>query len=304
MYGAIANLGGRILEEVNLNSQKPVGDDETFDRLVGLIEKLMSSPTLQGRRIRGIGIGVPGVTLHQDGIVKWAYAYTWRDFPLKQKLNGHFNLPIIVDNDVNLSALGELWFGAGQSCQNMIVITDDIGIGAGIIIDGSLYRGAHEASGEIGNMVPGVAFLGKDYQNFGALESVASGTAIVQQARKSLKGRRAAAELENLLPEDVFTAARQGEKWAMTIIDHTADDLAVAITNLAAAFDPEIIVFGSGISNFADLFVEPILKRIDGILPDLPRLVVSTLGRRSTVMGAITNLIHNTSNFYVVHKLS
>jgi len=186
----------------------------------------------------------------------------------------------------------------------MIVITDDIGIGAGIIIDGSLYRGAHEASGEIGNMVPGVAFLGKDYQNFGALESVASGTAIVQQARKSLKGRRAAAELENLLPEDVFTAARQGEKWAMTIIDHTADDLAVAITNLAAAFDPEIIVFGSGISNFADLFVEPILKRIDGILPDLPRLVVSTLGRRSTVMGAITNLIHNTSNFYVVHKLS
>jgi len=103
MYGAIANLGGRILEEVNLNSQKPVGDDETFDRLVGLIEKLMSSPTLQGRRIRGIGIGVPGVTLHQDGIVKWAYAYTWRDFPLKQKLNGHFNLPIIVDNDVNLS---------------------------------------------------------------------------------------------------------------------------------------------------------------------------------------------------------
>jgi len=63
---------------------------ETFDRLVGLIEKLMSSPTLQGRRIRGIGIGVPGVTLHQDGIVKWAYAYTWRDFPLKQKIERAF----------------------------------------------------------------------------------------------------------------------------------------------------------------------------------------------------------------------
>ena len=79
---------------------------------------------------------------------------------------------------MNLAALGELWFGAGQNVQNMVLITIGTGIGAGIIIDGALYRGAHEASGEIGNMLPGREFLGKNYQDFGALESVASAPAL------------------------------------------------------------------------------------------------------------------------------
>jgi glucokinase-like ROK family protein len=304
LYGAISDLGGRVLEEVNLGRQESVGDSETFERLVSLIEQLMASPQLKQRRVRGIGVGVPGVTLHKEGVVKWAYAYTWRDFPLKEKLSQRFDLPIIVDNDVNLSALGELWFGAGQNTQNMILITNDIGIGAGIIVDGALYRGANEASGEIGNMIPDTSFLGKDYKNFGALETVASGTALAEIARRSLKDKLPKSELDKLLAEDVFTAARQGKKWAQNIIAKVVDYMAVAIANLSTAFDPEIIILGSGISYSADLFIDPILQRINGSLPITPKLVVSKLGRRATVMGAITNVIHNTSNFYVVHKLS
>jgi predicted NBD/HSP70 family sugar kinase len=254
--------------------------------------------------VRGIGVGAPGVTLHKEGIVTWAYTLHWDNFPLKAKLSERYDLPIIVDNDVNLAALGELWFGAGQNVQDMILIAIGTGIGAGVIIDGALYRGSKEASGEIGNMIPGREFLGKNYQDFGALESVASGTGIAARGRDLLRSQRSQQELLDLMAEDVFNAARKGEPWAWTVINETVDYLAIAIANLVSAFDPELVVLGGGVSRSADMLIAPILSRIAGAIPNPPKLVVSNLGLQATVMGAITNVLHNTSNFYVVHKLS
>jgi len=303
IYGALSDLGGNILDEVNIAQHGASGED-SFNRLTTLIDTLLASPKLSGRQVHGIGVGAPGITLHREGIVTWANTLHWKDFPLKQRLNQLYPYPITVDNDVNLAAMGELWFGAGQNTQNMVLIAIGTGIGAGIIIDGALYRGASEASGEIGNMLPGREFLGSNYQDFGALESVASGTGITDRARAALAGKLTAEELENLNAEDVFEAARQKQGWAVKIIRETVDYLAIAIANLAVAFDPELIILGGGVSRSAEMLVEPILKRIEGTIPSLPRLVVSSLGLRAGVMGAITNVLHNTSNFYVVHKLS
>jgi len=303
MYGAISDLGGNIVDEVNIGHHGSSGED-SFNQLTTLIDSLLASPRVEGRRILGIGVGAPGVTLHKEGIVTWAYTLHWDKFPLKARLAKVYDLPITVDNDVNLAALGELWFGAGQNTQDMILIAIGTGIGAGVIINGLLYRGAKEASGEIGNMIPGREFLGKNYLDFGALESVASGTGIAERARQVLESKRDPAELENLTAEDVFDAARLKQEWAWTIINETVDYLAIAIANLVASFDPELIVLGGGVSRSADLLIEPIMQRITGVIPNPPKLVVSSLGLRATVMGAITNVLHNTSNFYVVHKLS
>jgi glucokinase len=303
MYGALSNLGGTILDEVNIGHHGTSGED-SFNQLAGMIDTLLASPKVDGRRVRGIGVGAPGVTLHKQGIVTWAYTLHWDNYPLKEKLAARYDLPITVDNDVNLAALGELWFGAGQNTQDMILIAIGTGIGAGVIINGALYRGSKEASGEIGNIIPGREFLGKNYLDFGALESVASGTGIAERARNLLKDQRLPAELENLTAEDVFDAARLKQEWAWTIINETVDYLAIAIINLVASFDPDLIVLGGGVSRSADLLIEPIMHRITGVIPNPPKLVVSQLGLRATVMGAITNVLHNTSNYYVVHKLS
>lgn len=303
IYGALSNLGGTVIDEMNIDRHGTQGD-ESYEALTNLIDTLLASPKLEGRSVRGIGVGAPGVTLHKEGIVRWAYSLAWKDFPLKARLTERYHLPITVDNDVNLAALGELWFGAGQNCQNMILVAIGTGIGAGIIIDGALYRGSSESSGEIGNMLPGKEFLGKNYLDFGALESVASGPGIAERARRLNKTRLSPADLEALVSEDVFDAARQGQKWAWALINETVDYLAVTIANLAVCFDPDLIVLGGGVSRSADMLVGPILQRIEGTIPVLPRLVVSSLGLRAGVMGAITNVLHNTSNFYVVHKLS
>ncbi len=303
IYGALSNLGGNILDEISLTPDSSHGDDN-YAVLVRLIDQLLASPKLEGRPVRGIGVGAPGITLHTEGVVKWAYSLNWKDFPLKEKLTERYHLATTVDNDVNLAALGELWFGAGQNCQNMVVITIGSGIGAGIIIDGALYRGSHEASGEIGNMLPGREFLGKNYLDFGALESVASGIGMTEHARNSLKTRLGPDELESFQAEDIFDAARLGKKWAWNLLNEVVDYLAVSIANLAVSFDPDVIVLGGWISRSADLLVEPILQHIGPSAPILPRLVVSNLGLRAGVMGAVATVLHNTSNFYVVHKLS
>ena len=303
MYGAISEIGGNIIDEVEMD-RHGASDEKCYDLLIKLIDKLLASPGLKGRRVRGIGVGAPGITHHREGIVKWAYALNWKDFPLKARLTKRYKLPITVDNDVNLAALGEHWFGAGQNTRNMVMITVGAGIGAGIIIDGSLYRGSSEASGEIGHMIPGREFLGKNYLDFGALESVASGTGMIGRARAVLRSRRDAADLNHLLAEDVFESAQRGEKWASSILDEVVDYLTIAVASLSVSFDPELIVLGGGITSFANMLVEPILHRLEGVIPTPSKLVVSSLGLRATVMGAIITVLHNTSNFYVVHKLS
>ncbi|HSB66640.1 MAG TPA: ROK family transcriptional regulator, partial [Anaerolineales bacterium] len=303
MYGALSDLGGNILDEVNIARHGTNGED-SFKRLTTLIDTLLATPKLAGRQVNGIGVGAPGITLHKEGIVTWANTLHWKNFPLKQRLSDLYPLPITVDNDVNLAAMGELWFGAGQNSQNMVMIAIGTGIGAGIIIDGALYRGASEASGEIGNMLPGCEFLGKNYEDFGALESVASGTGIAERARYLLKNHRTPEELENLTAEDVFEAAKQRQEWAWKIIDETVDYLTVAIANLMAAFDPEVIILGGGVSRSAEMLIQPILNRMRGAIPTLPKLVVSNLGLRAGVMGACIAVLNSTSNFYVVRKIS
>jgi len=303
IYGAISEIGGNLINEMEVDRRDATGD-ECYNLLTKLIDALLASPGIKGRKVRGIGVGAPGITRHREGIVKWAYILNWKDFPLKAKLSKRYKLPITVDNDVNLAALGEHWFGAGQNTQNMILITVGSGIGAGIIIDGALYRGSSEASGEIGHTIPSGDFLGRRFLDFGALEGVASGTGMIERARGLLKSRRDEASLKNLSTEDIFESAGRGEKWACSVLADTIDYLAIAIGNLSISFDPELIVLGGGVTKYADRLVQPIIDRLEGVIPASPKLVASNLGLRATVMGAIITVLHNTSNYYVVHKLS
>lgn len=303
MTGGIADLGGNLLEENELSRLGTLGE-ESYERLVALIESLLSSPKITGRTVRGIAVGVPGVTLHKEGVVIYAPSLDWRMFPLKQKLSDRFHLPIVVDNDVNLAAMGELWFGAGQNAKNLILVAIGAGIGAGLVLNGALYRGSTEASGEIGYLLPGKKFLNQRYEAFGALEELASGTGIVQRSRLALQGKISPEELKNLKAEDVFAAARRGESWAQEIVDDAVDYLTIAIASLSSYLDPDVIVLGGEAFRCFDDLVETLTNRIKSTITSEVHLVGSTLDRRAVVMGAITTILHNTSDFYIVHKLS
>ena len=302
LYGAVTDLAGNILTETTLPHQAQ--GVQLYDLLVKIIDQLLNFARKTGKNIRGIGVGAPGITYYEEGVVHWAPGLEWRDFPLKEKLTNGFQLPVVLDNDVNLAALGELWFGVGQGCSNMVLVMIGSGIGAGIIIGGGVYRGSHLTAGEIGFILPDRSGLGVRREGYGALEAIASGASIAARARRELAGHLPADQLAALTAEDVFNAHRRKEDWAGLIVNETIDYLAQMLASLAVCFDPDCIVLSGGIAKSADLLINPILERIDGVIPISPTLVVSNLGHRAAVMGTIVEILYNTADFYLVRKLS
>jgi len=301
MFGTVADLSGAIQHEVYMPYDRD-GPGDPLERLCELIARLLEAPRPPGQRMRGIGIGAPGITLSPEGIVAWAPSLGWRHLPLKEILTDRFDLPVFVENDVNLAALGEWGFGAGRGVQNLVSIAVGTGVGAGIIIGGALHRGRNQAAGEIGYLPPGVEFLGRRYAQFGALESLTSWPGIADRARQFLRKEGQPVPADGLDAQAVFAAARKGEPWACRVVAETVDYLSLAVASVSALFDPDVIVLGGGAAHSADLLIEPILQRLEGVLLFAPRLVASPLGRRAAVMGAIMLVLNATTEHVVVNR--
>jgi glucokinase-like ROK family protein len=303
MFGAVTDLSGNIQHEIYI-PHKPNNTPKGYlEELCKLIQKLLDAPRPKGQRIRGIGVGAPSITLVPQGVVTWAPTLGWRDLPLQDILAERFDISVFVDNDVNLAALGEWGFGAGRGAQNLVSIAIGTAIGAGIIIGDTLYRGYHQAAGEVGYLLPGVEFLGRQYNQFGALESLASGSGIANRAQQILKQEQIPLPSEDLTAQFVFEAARKGEPWAKQVLNETIDYLSIAIANVSILFDPEVVILGGGVARSADLLIDPIIQRLKGVMPFMPRLVASPLEQRATVMGAMMMVLNGANEYFVVKRL-
>ncbi len=301
IYGAVADYNGKILHEIREEHHKTQAE-ESLEYLCTIIDRLLIFSESTDLPIRGIGIGVPGVVHSNTGIVSIAPALDWKDFPLKSQLEERYEHPIVIDNDVNLAALGEMWFGTHENENNLVLLTIGTGIGAGIIINGAVYGGSHNLAGEVGYFLPDRSCLGQKYPGFGALELLASGTGIANRARTALVDSMSPNELEKLTAYDVFDAARRGEEWAAAVLDETVDYLAQLIGGISTIFDPDVILLGGGVSRSADLLIEPICGRLQGTLLLGPNIRASQLGYRAAVMGAIIRLLRMTANYYLLQK--
>jgi len=304
MLGTVADLAGNIQHELYIPHQNGNTPADYLEDLCELINKLLNMPRPAGQRVRGIGIGVPAITLVPQGIVTWAPALGWRDLPLQDILTERFNMPVFVENDVNLITLGEWGFGTGHGAQNMVFMAVGTGIGAGIIMGGALYRGHHHAAGEVGYLVPGLEFLGRRYDQFGALENLASGTGVANRARQLLAKENMPLPAADITSQFVFDAVRQGEEWAKQVLNETIDYLSLAIANISILFDPEVIILGGGVARSADLLLDPILQRLEGVIPFIPRLVASPFERRAAIMGAIMMVLGGTTDSLIVKRMA
>jgi len=302
MVGALADLEGNILCRKTAPF-KPRDSDDSLEKLMGLIGNLLATPRSKEQRIRGIGIGAPAITLSREGIVTWAPALGWRNLPLKKLVEERFGIPTFVENDVNLAALGESWRGAGRGISNLVCISIGTGIGAGIIIQGELYRGATEAAGEVGYLIPNEGYLGKTYDEFGCLESLAACPGIVRQAVQAIRKGANTAILElaegdegAITAEHIFTAARQGDALAREIVTRTVRYLSIAVSSVASILNPEMIVISGIAAQFGDLFLEPIRELIRGVVPMMPQLVLGQLDD-AVVIGALALALRSTDDF-------
>jgi glucokinase len=292
LYGGLVDHAGELTHETYVahgGGDAPEGDDRVLTQLLELVHALAGEALADGCRVRGVGVGAPGIT-RADGLIVAAPALGWREMPLGARLTQRLQLPVHVENDVNLAALGELHFGAGRGARNIVCISPGTGIGGAVIIDGKVHRGHHDAAGEVGLMMPGPQFLGWRNKEWGPLEDVASGTGIAQRARKVAEAQGLPIPPDGLRAEDVFAAAAEGASWATALLEETIDYLAVSVANVQALLDPERIILGGGIARAADRIIPGIEQRLALCLPTVPLIVKSELGYRAGVLGAAAAL--------------
>jgi glucokinase len=292
--GGVVDDTGTIVEELQVVS--PATDVHAIEEA---IEKLVTE--LRTRHdIAAVGVGAAGYIDRARSVVLFAPNLAWRDLDLKADLERQLDLPVVVENDANAAAWGEFQFGAGHDVEDLLLVTVGTGVGGGVVLDGSLYRGAFGVGAEIGHMrvVPDGIRCGCG--NRGCFEMYASGTALVREARAAATaGSLLAADLIERAGGDpagitgplITEAARDGDTFALEHLAELGRWLGEGIASLTAVLDPSVVVIGGGVSGAADLLLDPVRQAFAAQLTGRghrPMLEIrkAMLGNRAGLIGA------------------
>jgi glucokinase len=293
----LIRLNGKILHKWQiktdiLNSGKNIVDD-IWNSLIAYFGRY----NVSWDSIFGIGVGVPGFVDNKSGIVYEAVNIGWKNYPIKELLERKTRIPIYVENDANLAALGENWLGAGGNAENLIMVTLGTGVGGGFIVNGEILNGGNGTAGEIGH----VTIQKNDgFQcncgRRGCLDTIASANGIVTSFSKYMLANPILAKKHNLnklqeiQAKDIFMYAKEGDEICLHVVEKAMESLAYALAFSASVVNPSKIIIGGGVSNAGDFILEIIEKYFTKyVLPRIStycELEISKLGNDAGLYGA------------------
>jgi predicted NBD/HSP70 family sugar kinase len=293
LFGAVSDLNGCIQTERYADCAQ--SGDVNLERLVSLIDDLLNAKRPPGQEIRGIGVGVPSIVRVPEGHVEWAQKLRWRDLPLKKILSERFAQQIFVENHVNLTAVGEWGFGAGQGVDCLVCLVVGTGTGAGIIINGSIFRGHSHAAGEIGWLLHNESLSGRKFPRLGRLEDLHQGSGMRQKVFQTLE------IIDNQYLDGSFDVNDLSDPLivkgnpSLHLVNDMIDYLTLAIASICTVVNPATVILAGDISRGATLLADRLGDRLKGKLPSLPKIVISKLGHRAVALGAIMTVLDATT---------
>jgi glucokinase len=239
--------------KVSTKSQR--GVESVIERIARCVQDSVDEADLTLKEVAGIGIGAPGAVDFDAGTVIFAPNMEgWKDVPLKKALEKQLDVPVFVENDCNISALGVYVAELKSRPRSMVGIFVGTGIGGGLILNGELFSGFGHTAGEIGHMVIEVNGPKCGCGNKGCFEALASRTAIFQQIKAGIKdGQKTVLtdslgnNLDDLRSGDLRKAIRRGDKFVDRIVDGAAEYIGIATANLVNILNPEVVVLGGGV---------------------------------------------------------
>jgi predicted NBD/HSP70 family sugar kinase len=265
--GAVCDLGGaiRARQDVELASADAAGATDAIARLRA---SLFDAPALDPSLVDSVIVGVPGVVAADGRLQVTENVAGLEGRRFGDEIQAALELPVTLENDINLAALGEQWQGVARGVADFVFLSVGTGMGAGLVLGGELHRGRNGAAGEI------------DFALAGHDETVDPSAAEISALAQELAGLTAD-------PRAVFAAARRGEPGALAVVDEVARRIALHLAPIAAVADVELVVLGGGIGANGDLLLDPIGQRLADWLPFPPRIAVSTLGEAAVLTGAV-----------------
>ncbi|MGN6196759.1 MAG: ROK family protein [Ginsengibacter sp.] len=249
---AVFNEHGKILwrEITPLDKRK---GEEVGELITSRILSLSDTARLSGDEIISVGVSVPGIYHSKKGTVWAPNIPEWNDFPLLEEIKKvAANIPVKIDSDRACYILGEAWKGNAQQCDDAIFLAVGTGIGAGILIDGNVLRGAHDIAGAIGWMALSAPFK-KEYVECGCFEHYCSGEGIAKVAQQFLcekndyLGELKNKPIKEITCHDIFNAYSNNDEIANEVINICIQFWGMTTANLVSLFNPEKIIFGGGV---------------------------------------------------------
>ncbi len=255
---------------------------------------LLRAATKKGQRVKAIGIGVPGICRMEEGTVWAPNIPGWDRYPLLEDLAASFGgeIPVSIESDRSCYIMGEIWKGSASGCRNAVFLAVGTGIGAGIVMDGRLLRGAQDIGGAVGWLALSRPF-NPEFARCGCFEYQAAGDGIARMAREQMAAEKGYAGLlspKKIRAEDVFRAYESRDPIACRVLQDCIELWGMAAANLISIFNPEAIVFGGGVFGPAGQFMEAIRKEAGKWAQPIAfknvRIEASTLGGDAALYGA------------------
>ena len=297
---AVADFSGRLLARHAEPASVKDGPIKILGQCCSLLENMLKENGLSPEKMSGIGIGVPGpVDFSAGTVVSPPIMPGWDCYPIIQTVQQWFpSANVVVDNDVNVMALGELSLGAAQGVENLIFVKIGTGIGAGIICEGNIYRGSSGCAGDIGHISVNKSGPLCHCGNRGCLETVAGGPAIAERSLQAAQAGKSPILLEHyerngqvLSAEDVGEAAREGDAIAIEAIRDSGQMVGDVLAALVNFYNPDMIVIGGGVSNLGNLLLSSIRQAVfNRSLPLATRnlqIVFSEISGDAGIFGAL-----------------
>lgn len=291
LRAAVTDLFGDVLAEEIVPT--PHGRGQMVVSTIGdLYDELTARAGAKPEAAAIACVGVPGVVRPSESQIESAFNLPELNrFPFRENLLDRLGMPVVIENDVNLAAVGERWRGLGRGCDHFVSVSIGTGIGMGIVLHGELYRGGTGAAGEVGFLPVAGDPFDLANQTHGPLENVAASGGIERRLRRLLSKHPDTTLDPASTVKDIFVAAIRGDPLAIELVDYVARVIALGLAAVASVIDPQLVVLGGGIGSNPQL-LGPVRDYLSRLIPDPPEVRSSSLGERASLYGAIALAVY------------
>lgn len=254
----LVDENGNVISEVKGTTEREFGPDYVTNKIIKQIESLDYSAIGGIENISGIGIGVPGpVDVEKGSMVMASNLPGFENYPICSYLENRFHKPTYIDNDANVAGLAEAILGAGKEYSTVYYVTISTGVGGAFIVNKKLVSGGRGHAGEVGNMIVRPGGYKQGALNAGAVEGVASGTALTRRG-KELIGEDKVHHAGN-----IFDLAAEGNENAQIIVNEFIEDMSTMFANIAHTVDPHCFVIGGGVMKSKRYFFDQLNRQFN-----------------------------------------
>lgn len=286
---AIADLAGEMLAATETKTPRDEGPERLLSWMSEEVRTLLSTAGVaHGRGLLAVTAGLPGAVDRERGTVVGLMPgfRNWENLAVGAYLENLVEAPVVVENDVKLAVLGEHWRGAAQGHDTCAFLSLGVGIGAGILIGGELYRGHHSLAGEIAVMCMAPEHLTCDFGTRGCLETLVGVDTILNRWRPEASGH------PKDLARALLRAAQAGEESARRVIGEAATLIGMAAANLSLVIDPSLLVLSGPLVETGGDVLERVRVVVSQIIPRPPKVVCSALGDGAMLSGSLLVATH------------